>query len=169
MLSAFRAAVALLIAATCFTGTAQAQVLQCVPFAREVSGIQIFGNAGTWWTQAEGRYQRGHTPRVGAVMAIAPSRAMPIGHVAMVSRIVGDREVLITHANWSRRGGIERDVRVIDVSAANDWSEVRVWYGPIGDLGIRTNRVQGFIYPEADNGGRQPEAFPAGGIQMAAR
>jgi surface antigen len=168
MLSAFRAAVALLIAATCFTGTAQAQVLQCVPFAREVSGIQIFGNAGTWWTQAEGRYQRGHTPRVGAVMAIAPSRAMPIGHVAMVSRIVSDRELLITHANWSRRGGIERDVRVIDVSAANDWSEVRVWYAPIGDLGLRTNRVQGFIYPDADN--RAPDALsPAGSIQLAAR
>ena len=136
-------------------------------FARMFSGIQIFGNAGTWWAQAEGRYQRGHTPRVGAVMAIAPSRAMPIGHVAMVSRIVSDREVLITHANWSRRGGIERDVRVVDVSAANDWSEVRVWYGPIGDLGLRTNQVQGFIYPEADTGnGSFP---PAGGIQMAAR
>ena len=168
MMSAFRAAIALLIAASCFTGTAQAQVLQCAPFARQVSGIQIFGNAGTWWSQAEGRYQRGHAPRVGAVMAIAPSRAMPIGHVAMVSRIVSDRELLITHANWSRRGGIERDVRVVDVSPANDWSQVRIWYGPIGDLGLRTNQVQGFIYPDADTGGHDTLA-PAGGIQLAAR
>ena len=68
----------------------------------------------------------------------------------MVSRVVSDREVLLTHANWSYRGGIERDVRAIDVSAANDWSDVRVWYGPIGGLGLRSNPARGFIYPEAE-------------------
>ena len=26
--------------------------LECVPFARAMSGIRIFGNAWTWWTQA---------------------------------------------------------------------------------------------------------------------
>ena len=33
--------------------------LQCVPYARQVSGIRIFGDAHTWWGQAEGRYARG--------------------------------------------------------------------------------------------------------------
>ena len=32
---------------------------QCVPFARLMSGIQIFGDAHTWWQQAAGRYQTG--------------------------------------------------------------------------------------------------------------
>ncbi|NKB15730.1 MAG: SDR family NAD(P)-dependent oxidoreductase, partial [Sphingomonadales bacterium] len=98
--------------------------LQCVPFARAESGIDIRGNALTWWSQAEGRYDRGQQPRVGAVMAFAPTRAMPIGHVAVVSQIVSEREVLISHSNWSpingRRGQVERDVRALDVSAAGD-------------------------------------------------
>ncbi|MFY8142871.1 MAG: CHAP domain-containing protein, partial [Caulobacter sp.] len=29
---------------------------QCVPFARLMSGIQIFGDARTWWSQAAGKY-----------------------------------------------------------------------------------------------------------------
>ena len=28
---------------------------QCVPFARLVSGIQLFGDAYTWWQQAIGK------------------------------------------------------------------------------------------------------------------
>lgn len=114
---------------------AQAMALQCAPFARDISGIEIFGNAGTWWAQAAGKYARGNEPKVGAVMAFKPTRSMPVGHVGMVSKIVSDREVLIDHANWStingRRGHIERGARVIDVSAAGDWSEVRVWYAPV--------------------------------------
>ena len=43
--------------------------LQCVPYARQVSGIQIYGDAHTWWGQAAGRYERGSVPQVGAVMA----------------------------------------------------------------------------------------------------
>jgi len=125
-----------------------AGVLQCAPFARQISGIELYGNAGTWWSQAQGRYERGHEPRVGAVLAFSSSRSMPVGHVAMVSKVVSDREVLLTHANWSYRGGIERNVRAVDVSPNNDWTDVRVWYGPIGDLGQRSNSAFGFIYPE---------------------
>jgi hypothetical protein len=36
--------------------------LQCVPYARQVSGIQLYGDAHTWWDQAAGRYDRGFTP-----------------------------------------------------------------------------------------------------------
>ena len=122
--------------------------LQCVPFARDASGVSIFGNANTWWAQAEGRYERGNEPRVGAVIHFPGTRAMPIGHVAVVSRIVSSREILIDHANWSWRGQIERDVRVVDVSPNNDWSQARVWYGRINDLGLRPNPVSGFIYPQ---------------------
>ncbi len=155
MIGGFRAlfAAAMLALGAFSAVPATAGVLQCAPFAREVSGIEIFGNANTWWNQAAGRYDRGHEPRVGAVLSVASSRAMPVGHVAMVSKIVNDREVLLTHANWSYRGGVERNVRAIDVSPNNDWTDVRVWYGPIGDVGLRSNPTNGFIYadkPEID-------------------
>ncbi|EQB33329.1 CHAP domain-containing protein [Sphingobium ummariense] len=164
MIGGFRAlfAAALFALASLATVTpAAAGVLQCAPFARQVSGIQLFGNANTWWNQAEGRYDRGHEPRVGAVLAFSSSRRMPVGHVAMVSKVVSDREVLLTHANWSYRGGVERNVRAIDVSPNNDWTDVRVWYGPIGDLGLRSNPARGFIYPDQ----AQPLVQP---VQIAA-
>jgi surface antigen len=126
--------------------------LQCVPYAREVTGIQIHGDAWTWWGQAEGRYSRGHTPRAGAVMAFQPYGKMTLGHVAAVSRVIDSRTVLLRHANWSpiggRRGQIEDDVEAVDVSPGNDWSQVRVWYAPTQDLGSTAWPVAGFIYPD---------------------
>lgn len=126
--------------------------LQCVPYARQISGIRIFGDALTWWDQAEGRYARGHRPKVGAVMSFAPHGRMELGHVAAVSRVIDSRNVLLRHANWSviegRRGQIENDVRAVDVSPENDWSQVRVWFAPIGNLGTTAWPVNGFIYPD---------------------
>merc|ERR1712185_766834 len=75
--------------------------LQCVPYARDVTGIDIYGDAHTWWQQAAGRYERGNTPRVGAVMAFAPTNKMALGHVAAVARVIDSRTVLLDHANWS--------------------------------------------------------------------
>ncbi|WP_373418073.1 CHAP domain-containing protein [Erythrobacter sp. LQ02-29] len=128
--------------------------LQCVPYAREVSGIAIYGDAYTWWDQAEGQYARGHAPRVGAVMAFAPYGNMTLGHVAAVSKVIDSRTVLLDHANWSpidgRRGRIERGVKAVDVSPANDWSQVRVWYAPVGGLGTTEWPVRGFIYADGE-------------------
>lgn len=129
--------------------TPASAALQCVPYARAQSGIEIRGNAGTWWGQAAGRYARGAEPRVGAVMVLRPTRAMPIGHVAMVAEIVDARHVYLNHANWSGPGRIERRALAEDVSPNGDWSVVRVWHGPSGQLGIRANPVFGFIYNEA--------------------
>jgi surface antigen len=137
------------------TAVARGRILQCVPFARQVSGIEIYGNAKTWWGQAAGRYDRGQQPRVGAVMALPSHGKMRLGHVATVSQIVNDRELLLTHANWSRRGGIERNVRAIDVSANGDWSRVRIWYARNGDLGTTSYPVSGFIYPNGVSVGVQ--------------
>jgi surface antigen len=127
--------------------------LQCVPYARQVSGIQIFGDAWTWWDQAAEHYERGFRPKVGAVMAFKPHGNMRLGHVAAVSRIVNSRTVLLRHANWSpingRRGQIEDNVRAIDVSPDNDWSEVRVWFDPIHAIGGTSWPIQGFIYNRA--------------------
>src|SRR3546814_19289122 len=62
--------------------------LQCVPFARAESGVEICGNAKTWWSQAAGTYARGEEPRTGADMAFAGTRGMPMGPVAVVQKLV---------------------------------------------------------------------------------
>jgi surface antigen len=130
--------------------------LQCVPYARAISGVTIFGDAHTWWGQAEGKYARGNQPKVGAVLAFPPHGNMRLGHVAAVRRVVDDRTIIISHANWSTIGGvrghIEEDVRAIDVSADNDWSEVRVWYTPNEALGSTEWPAHGFIYPKQKRG-----------------
>lgn len=162
MNSLFLRLLAVLLAAPIFlSSTAQARGLQCVPFARQVSGIDIRGNAKTWWDQAAGRYDRGSTPREGAVLAMPSSGRMRLGHVAMVSKIVSDREILLTHANWSSRGGIERDVRAIDVSEKGDWSRVRIWYARNGDLGTSSYPVSGFIFPSPANSTMAMAARPS--------
>jgi surface antigen len=126
-----------------------ANFLQCVPYARNLSGIRLYGDAHTWWQQAAGRYARGRVPKVGAVMAIEPHGNSTLGHVATVSRVIDTRTILINHANWSNPGGIERNVTAVDVSPANDWSEVRVWYAPARNLGASHWPVSGFIYNAA--------------------
>jgi surface antigen len=99
---------------------------QCVPFARLMSGIQIFGDARTWWSQAVGKYDTGFVPRAGAVLCFKPTARMNLGHVAFVSQVLTDRVIQVTHANWSiidgGRGQVEKDVTVVDVSPAGDWS-----------------------------------------------
>ncbi len=126
--------------------------LQCVPYARALSGVTIFGDAHTWWDQAAGKYERGNEPKVGAVLAFQPHGNMRLGHVAAVRRVVDDRTIIISHANWSTIGGvrghIEEDVRAVDVSKDNDWSRVRVWYTPNEALGSTEWPAHGFIYPK---------------------
>jgi surface antigen len=149
---------ALLVAATLAVapgGAVADDYWECVPFARLVSGIQIFGDAWTWWSQAAGKYQTGYTPKMGAVLCFKPTGRMRLGHVAVVSQILTDRVIQITHANWSLidgdRGHVERNVTVVDVSPNGDWSEVKVWNNPSHDLGATTYPTYGFIYQEPVN------------------
>jgi surface antigen len=133
--------------------------LECVPFARQMSGIQIYGNAWTWWDQAADRYEEGARPQVGAVLVFRPHGVMKLGHVAVVSKIVSSRILMVSHANWSRIGGvrgqIERDVTLVDVSAENDWSQVRVWWSDHRGLGTTAYPVYGFIYGSSAASGVQ--------------
>ena len=122
--------------------------LQCVPYARTVSGIRIFGNAHTWWRQAEGQYRRGKTPSVGSVFVIGPNKRTRLGHVAVVTRVLSSREIVVNHANWLNRERIHLGTPIADVSANNDWSAVRVWYTPGRRYGANVYRGQGFIYPK---------------------
>ncbi len=121
--------------------------LQCVPFARAESGIEIYGDAHTWWDKADDRYDREDEPEEGAVMVLRGYKRADRGHVAVVRRVVSDREIVIDHANWLNDGKVYLDQPVVDVSEDNDWSAVRVWYAPGRQYGARVYAVQGFIIP----------------------
>ena len=128
------------------------QPLQCVPFARDLSGIDIRGNAWTWWNTAKGRYRQSQSPVIGAVLVLSRTERLRLGHLAVVTERRGPREIAVRHANWLNQGQIHLDTPVRDVSANNDWSAVRVWHTPGRTYGVRTYAVSGFILPE------QPEA-----------
>ncbi len=120
------------------------QRVWCVPYARNLSGIEIRGNAKDWWGKARNIFQRGNEPVVGSVMSFRATRGMPLGHVAVVSDIVSEREVIINHANW-HRNKVTLKMGVRDVSKNNDWTVVRVESQP-GRYGSHYP-VNGFIYP----------------------
>ncbi len=119
--------------------------VSCVPYARERSGIAIYGDARTWWGQADGQYDKLDRPASGAVMVFTPTKRMSRGHVAVVEKVVSAREIRIDHANWGRDGNLYLDMPVIDVSDANDWSEVRVWNARASTWGSHVYRLNGFI------------------------
>ena len=134
---------------------------QCVTFARMYSGINIFGDALTWWRQAQGKFRTGDRPETGSVLAFQPSGRMTRGHVAVVSEILTDRVIRVTHANWGgSRGRVEENVTVVDVSPEGDWTAVKVWYNPINDLGTSVYPTYGFIH--------KAPALPTDGVLMAA-
>ena len=132
-----------------------ASAIQCVPYAREVSGINLKGDAWQWWNAASGVYDRGRTPKDGAVLVFTRQGSMRHGHVSVVTRVISNRLVLVDHANWapartSGRGAITTAVPVIDVSPKNDWTQVRVWFHPANDFGSRIYRTDGYVYQPRD-------------------
>src|SRR5262245_49238171 len=124
--------------------------VSCVPFARAVTGIDIRGDAWTWWDSAAGRYARGQRPVTGAILAFAGTRQLPLGHLSVVEQVVGPREIIVEHANWSStpawRGKVLTGQCIVDVSADNDWTSVRV-QNHLGSLG-GAYVTHGFIYQQ---------------------
>jgi hypothetical protein len=122
---------------------------QCVPFARTVSGIDIYGDAWTWWDAAARRFERGNQPRLGAVLVLRRTAQLPTGHVAVIAELGDSRHALVTHANWGAdgdtRGVIHERMPITDVSPANDWSQIRLMnrHGQLGRVYV----AYGFIYP----------------------
>lgn len=130
-------------------------LLQCVPYARSQSGVAIYGDAFTWWDKSKGVYVHGKEPRLRAVMMLTGYAGPNRAHLAVVSSMVSSREIRIDHANWFNDGSVYRDDPVRDVSADNDWSEVRIWNIRSKSWGTRTYLVRGFIGPSrapADGG-----------------
>ena len=69
-------------------------------------------------------------------------------HLAVVSALVSGREIRVDHANWLNDGNIYTDDPVVDVSANNDWTEVRVWNAQARAWGKKIYLVEGFIGPD---------------------
>lgn len=130
--------------------------LLCVPYARQMSRIEINGDASTWWEQAAGRYDRGRTPRMGAVLVFRAARKSS-GHLAVVTQVLNDRLIVVNHANWLNDGRIHERTPVRDVSERGDWSAVQVWYTPGQVWGGGTYATHGFIL-----GDRQLDALDSG-------
>lgn len=122
---------------------------QCVPYARQMSGIQLYGDAWTWWNGAAGKYRRGYDPEPGAVLVLQNTPRMRSGHLAVVRHILSPREIDVTHSNWGNSWNTRRVVydsaRVQDVSPANDWSSVRFWNHGYNVFGA-PYAAYGFIY-----------------------
>jgi hypothetical protein len=125
--------------------------LYCVGFARERSGVDIHGDAWTWWDQADGRYARESDPETGAVMVLTGYAGEKRAHLAVVRETVSPRLIRVDHANWLNDGRIYLDDPVADVSPDNDWSEVRVYNLRDGGWGLKTYQVKGFIAPRAES------------------
>ncbi len=136
----------------------EAAVLQCVQYAREITQVPLQGDAWTWWGKANrAGLARGRAPEIGSILVFRRTDRLARGHVSVVAEVVGRREITVDHANWaarrdrSARGNVDRSVRVVDVSANNDWSAVRVWHAPSDSLGRRVYPTYGFIHPAADS------------------
>lgn len=143
-----------------------ASAIQCVPYAREVSGINLKGDAWQWWNAASGVYDRGRTPQNNAVLVFTRQGSMRYGHVSVVTRVISSRLVLVDHANWAPartagRGAVTTAVPVLDVSPKNDWTQVRVWFHPTGDFGNRVYRTDGYVYRPRDNRQDHPAVHKA--------
>ncbi len=121
--------------------------LECVPFAREESGIAIRGNANRWWQLAAGRFQRTKHPEAGSVFVMRGYSTSRRGHVAVVKQILDERTIVVDHANWGNDGRIYLQAPIRDLSPKNDWSRVQVWYTPKNQWGQRVYRAKGFILP----------------------
>ena len=119
--------------------------LFCVEYARIRSGLAVFGDAKFWWSRAKNLYVRMAAPAEDAVMVFSGSKRLKRGHVAVVTHIVSKREIRVDQANWQNHGEIDHATPILDVSARNDWSKVRVWDMKSNGFGTHVYAISGFI------------------------
>jgi len=126
--------------------------MQCVPYAREYTGIFIRGDAWTWWKSAGGLYSRGNVPEPYSLLVLAQTDRLRSGHLSVVVGVTNTREIRVSHANWLNDERIIEDISVIDVSEKNDWSQVKFWNPNTGGYG-QVYQAYGFVYrnPNAPN------------------
>jgi hypothetical protein len=147
-------------------GETRPAAVECAPFARALTGVALSGAAADWWQQARGRYPRSQRPDVGSLLVLSRSARLPSGHVAVVSEVVSRRQILVTQANWVHHR-VTEDQPVIDISEDGDWSMVRVWWPPSGQMGTSEYPAYGFIRPDHPPGHDRIAAAVPGAIEGA--
>jgi hypothetical protein len=134
-----------------------------VAYVKSVTGMAIPGEAWSWWDGSNGRYARGHSPVPSAVLVFCQQQNLPAGHLAIVTKVLSSREVRISHADWAStwatRGRITGNVPVLDVSRANDWTQVRLWYSNSGTVD-EVYDAYGFVYGGARPADQPPPKAP---------
>lgn len=124
--------------------------IQCVPYARSISSVQIMGDAWTWWDRAQGVYARGSQPAPGSVLVLSRTDRLRLGHLSVVQRVLGPREITVSHSNFgsdrATRSRIYSEQSAVDVSPRNDWTQIRFWNPDYGSYGF-AYEAYGFIYP----------------------
>ncbi len=122
-----------------------ADAWMCVTHVRNMTGITtIRGDAWAWWHNAEGQFARGSIPTPGSIMVWRRAGNLPLGHVGVVREVIDSRTVLVDHS-WDSNA-LRTSQPIVDVSDANDWSQVTVWYHPRQVMGSEY-RLYGFVYP----------------------
>jgi surface antigen len=122
----------------------------CVKYVQAYGSVALRGDGWQWWDNAAGVYDRGNAPKPGAVLVLKRTGHLRSGHVAIVSKVIDRRTILVDHANWGwsrdTKGKVHLGMRVVDVSPKNDWSQTRFWFEPGDTLGSRTYPAYGFVY-----------------------
>ncbi len=121
--------------------------LFCVEYARARSGLAVFGDAKLWWARAKNRYARMAAPAEDAVMVFSGSKREK-GPCRGGHPDRRQREIRVDQANWQNHGEIDHATPVLDVSARNDWSQVRVWDMRSNGFGAHVYAISGFIAKE---------------------
>lgn len=139
----------------------------CVQYVQSYGDVKLRGDGWQWWDNAAGHYDRGQTPKPGAVLVLKRTGHLRSGHVAIVSKVIDKRTILVDHANWGwsrdTKGRVHMGMRVVDVSPKNDWSQTRFWFEPGNTLGSRTYPAYGFVYSPASKRPGLPETRGARG------
>lgn len=124
------------------------------------------GDGGTWWGHAD-NYQRGQTPKLGAVLCMSggPVGTSGRGHVAVVEKIYSDGSILFSNSGYYR--GDDPQVWnnlyfYLRCASPDDNYQT----GRHGWSGYGGYNIQGFIYnpvdfdPEIDPGTPDPGPGP---------
>lgn len=122
----------------------------CYAYGRysEIRGAWVklpTGNAGLWWGRAQGKFNCGQTPALGAVCCWHDPRGNYAGHVAIVEEILPNGDIITSNSAWHGTYFYTSTVHYADTGKG---------HYHIGYHG-GAYRFQGFIY-NVDQGGNAP-------------
>lgn len=95
------------------------------------------GNARSWWGHTSDKYERGNTPRVGAVICWGSAAGNKYGHVAIVEQVNPNGSIVTSESSW--KGFYWK--RRTRTNKNGNWGE-----------SLNYNKFQGFIYCPVTSG-----------------